>query len=379
MEKLSRVVSTLFLLAALFQNVISESINWSMTNCSYPVTSSGGRAGVIFEESETLVDFQLTNGELVAFYLDEHPLTLGVEAITVVTSSGSSSTQTFDFTTFTGNQPYCVQAPLIGATAFSGDYAPLDVATCTSQSNCGRPIPPALFITDITTNPGLTSGDWQNGGFPLYPTKVCGVWKGATRTVNHQTSVISVVPDADPTNLAPTGWNVGSSLYNTTKVVPQSNEWGAIAAWSLQDLNLIPYHSYRFEVMVHDGDQVHTGGDAGLACINFFISADALTASQTTGDSSSGSSSNQTGVIVGWVLGIMAGLSLIIAGSIAGWKNRKKIKAKGQDVLKKWKIPMLGSTVDNPLYAGNNSVHTNPIREKLESILSHHNANANPA
>src|SRR5262249_49868799 len=81
--------------------VMSEGINWNMTNCGYPVTSNGGRAGVVFEESETLVDFQLTNGELVAFYLDEHPLTLGVDSITVVSASGSSSTRTFDFTVFT--------------------------------------------------------------------------------------------------------------------------------------------------------------------------------------------------------------------------------------------------------------------------------------
>ena len=43
--------------------------------------------------------------------------------------------------------------------------------------------------------------------------------------------------------------------------------YGAEIRWSLADLQragvLLPGHNYRFYVMVHDGDQNKTGGDAG--------------------------------------------------------------------------------------------------------------------
>src|SRR5262249_49094786 len=44
--------------------------------------------------------------------------------------------------------------------------------------------------------------------------------------------------------------------------------------WSLDDLNkqgvLVPGHTYRFYVIVHDGDQNKVGGDAGQASFTYF-------------------------------------------------------------------------------------------------------------
>src|SRR5581483_10081923 len=47
--------------------------------------------------------------------------------------------------------------------------------------------------------------------------------------------------------------------------------YGAEARWNLADLNLIPGHTYRFYVIVHDGDQNKSGGDCGQASFVFTI------------------------------------------------------------------------------------------------------------
>jgi hypothetical protein len=61
-------------------------------------------------------------------------------------------------------------------------------------------------------------------------------------------------------NVGPGGVNPPSSLHDfgfSTEIV-----------WSIADLGLDPTHSYRIQVMVHDGDQNKTGGDVGQACFN---------------------------------------------------------------------------------------------------------------
>ena len=49
---------------------------------------------------------------------------------------------------------------------------------------------------------------------------------------------------------------------------------GALPEWNLTDLYnqglLIPGHTYRFYVIVHDGDQNKVGGDAGQASFTYF-------------------------------------------------------------------------------------------------------------
>jgi hypothetical protein len=134
---------------------------------------------------------------------------------------------------------------------------------------------PALFITDITTDPTSTSGDWQFDGTPIAPTAVYGAWKAAVRTVNYTRLVssgptITVTPGSDP---ARDDWNLGtgsdvppggfSSLVNLG--------FGAEVTWSVDSLGLQSGHAYRVQVMVHDGDQHYTGGDAGEACMTVVV------------------------------------------------------------------------------------------------------------
>jgi hypothetical protein len=46
--------------------------------------------------------------------------------------------------------------------------------------------------------------------------------------------------------------------------------YGTEVRW---DLVLAAGHSYRIQVMVHDGDQNKVGGDSGEACVNFCADA----------------------------------------------------------------------------------------------------------
>jgi hypothetical protein len=148
----------------------------------------------------------------------------------------------------------------VGTTIATGDQSGNDVA-----AGGGRPLWPALFITDLTVN-GQTSraGDWQQGGTGIAPTRVCGVWKGAVRTVDNTANppTVSVTPDQDP---AKNNWTLGAGSDDPP--IGLSNEgYGAECSWSISSLGLINGHSYRLQFMVHDGDQNKSGGDSGEAC-----------------------------------------------------------------------------------------------------------------
>jgi hypothetical protein len=145
---------------------------------------------------------------------------------------------------------------------------------------------PVLFVTDTTVdvaNP--RAGDWQfgpatagdpNRAVPNNPSDVFGTWKGAVRTVNKLTNTITVTPDADP---ATNDYNLdgscpGINCPDTPPAGLTNQGFGAEVRWSLANLRdrfnqpLVPGHIYRFEFMVHDGDQNKTGGDSGEACAN---------------------------------------------------------------------------------------------------------------
>jgi hypothetical protein len=131
----------------------------------------------------------------------------------------------------------------------------------------GRPMFPALYITDLSVPPGSTNplaGDWQYGGTGIPPTAVFGTWKAAVKTIDCSKNpcTTTVTPDADP---AKNNWNLGTG----SDAVPTglTNEgYGAEVRWDVSALGLISGHQYRLYFMVHDGDQNKTGGDVGQAC-----------------------------------------------------------------------------------------------------------------
>ena len=104
------------------------------------------------------------------FYNDEHAMTLGVHQTVI---NGVSTDYPVSPLT---KSPDMVNMPKTGTNLIIGQQAGVDPV--------GRPMWPALFITDITNDANDVSGDWQWGGAPVNPTYVAGTWKGAVRTVD---------------------------------------------------------------------------------------------------------------------------------------------------------------------------------------------------
>jgi hypothetical protein len=238
------------------------------------MTGATGLAAVVFNESTVLAAVFPSGGEptatIAVFYNDEHAMTLGVRQVQVKDASGPTM---MDFPVSPlPSDPGTVSNPMLGTTMITGDYSGLDVSL--------RPMWPALFITDTTANPNSRTGDWQSGGVPVGPTAVFGSWKAAVRvvdkTVNPPTA--SITPDQDPQmnnwNLGPGADPVPAAIMGmaaggggrrgmTTGTVGNLG-FGAEARFVV---SLKTGHSYRLQVMVHDGDQLKVGGDSGEACV----------------------------------------------------------------------------------------------------------------
>ncbi len=228
-----------------------------IVDCGYPYSSSNVLTSITFNEDGVLRAIapsgSASSGVVRLFYNDEHALTLGVRSVVAKTASGSTSTD-YAVSPLPGD-PGSVTSPQTGSNVLAGEQSGLDPSL--------RPMWPALFITDVSVNPTSRSGDWQQGGRPSAPNAVYGTWKAAVRTVDETVSpsTVSITPDADPSK---NNWTLGGP-----DTAPQglSNEgYGAEVVWN------VPFtagHSYRVQVLVHDGDQNKAGGDAGEACVLF--------------------------------------------------------------------------------------------------------------
>jgi hypothetical protein len=235
----------------------------------YPFSSSNPRTSLAFNESEVLRAFTggiLGFGDRIkVWYNDEHALALGVRRVKVKTSAGTTTTD-YPVTALLSN-PGSEVMPLVGTTMLTGDQAGTDVS--------GRPLFPALFITDVTTDPSSLAGDWQSGGSPIPPHAVYGTWKGAVRNVDNTVSPpkVTFTMDNDPSE---NHWNLG--LGDPVPPGTKDEGYGAEIVWNVSDLQvnggpLLAGHSYRLQFMVHDGDQTKTGGDVGQGCVTVCIPA----------------------------------------------------------------------------------------------------------
>jgi hypothetical protein len=242
-----------------------------------------------------------SGGRLAVFYNDEHALALGVSQVTVKNSAGvvtgTTTGTTTAYGTPTATTGHAQPTPGTGVPYYTptelGDpnsVAALQLAIDEGQKRppnmsgssdaSGRPLFPALFITDLSVN-GTNShaGDWQSGSKPVtQPSVVYGAWKYFTEVIT-PTSV-TLTGASDPSKI---NWNLGAGsdtkLPNGALVSSLSNEgYGTEIVWNIKDLidpatgkPLIAGHAYRFYVIDHDGDQNKTGGDSGQACENFIV------------------------------------------------------------------------------------------------------------
>jgi hypothetical protein len=213
-------------------------------NCGYPAS--------MLSESAFLCGIVATGGganpvQIQAYVNDEHAMTLGCTTASNPVSDLPSN-------------PGYVYYPQTGD------------PSCTDSS--GRPMRPSLFITDITTDLNCRAGDQQQGGQAYDPVAVFGTWKSATGST----------PDADPSggfnywyltsnaDPLPSYVNAQCPCITTTDGVttcpgsgPTEKGYGAEVRY---EVALVSGHSYRVQIMVHDGDPT-PDGDAAEACVNF--------------------------------------------------------------------------------------------------------------
>jgi hypothetical protein len=199
-------------------------------NCGYPKTS--------FVESATICGINAVGGGakpaiIQVFYNDEHALTLGCATATHPVEPLSTD-------------PAAVHYPQ------TGDPACVDTM--------GRLLRPVLYVTDISTDPACTAGDQQKGGPANNPIAIFGSWKSATEGAGN----VGTPATADP---APNKWDLTSSAdpVPASAMAACSQGYGAELRF---EVGLISGHSYRFQVIAHDGDQ-NKGGDSGENCAVF--------------------------------------------------------------------------------------------------------------
>ena len=205
-------------------------------SCGYPVTS--------FVESTTLCAINATGGGakpaiVQVFYNDEHALTLGC-----ATASSPVSPLSTD--------PAAVPYPQTGDPA--------------CNDTVGRPLRPVLYVTDISGDSTCTAGDQQKGGPAYDPIAIFGTWKSATEGAGN----VGTPAMADPTA---NKWNLTTSADPVpTAAMACTQGYGAELRF---EVGLISGHSYRLQVIAHDGDQ-NKGGDSGEACAIFCAGSGSL-------------------------------------------------------------------------------------------------------
>jgi hypothetical protein len=229
-----------------------------VVDCGYPYSSSTNLlTSVTFNEDGVLRTIEPSGtssaGVVRMFYNDEHAMTLGVRSVVVTSASGNSTTN-YSVSALNAD-PGSVTSPQTGTNMLVGDQSGLDPSL--------RPMWPVLYVTDVTANPTSRAGDWQQGGLPTGPNAVYGTWKSAVRTVDTTVSpsTVTITPDADP---AKNDWTLGGPDPAPSGLSDEG--YGAEVVWSVP---FIAGHSYRVQVLVHDGDQNKAGGDAGEACVLF--------------------------------------------------------------------------------------------------------------
>ena len=240
------------------------------TECvlGYPDNSAPPRSRVAFNESEVLRAYGRSSGEIRMWYNDEHAMLLGIRQVYLdLPKPATDIFVNHAVALMVGNPSSAIGSPgssrpqyvLTGLESLVGDGGAADPS--------GRPVYPAVFVTDITTDATLRTGDWQQGGTAYRPNEVFGTWKAAVLNLKYSTTKLmsrEFALDADP---AKNHRNLGPGADLMPAGVPDEG-FSSEVVWTLGGLGLNPSHNYRLQFMVHDGDQNKAGGDVGQACMN---------------------------------------------------------------------------------------------------------------
>ena len=237
----------------------------------YPYGTLPERSAVIFNESETLRALEpriATLGDTIRmWYSDEHAMLLGIRAVATRPKGGVIGTPVeYPVTKFTPRFFGLADEATNPATGATEDQDGTDPA--------GRPIPPSLFCTDITTDSNSIKGDWQMGGKAQGPQFISGTWKSAVVTVDNSgvAPIRVITTDADPAaNNLTLGPNANKPPANMSRQGYVTEARWNVNTMTCNGVALQRGHTYRMQFMVHDGDQNKTGGDVGEACATVII------------------------------------------------------------------------------------------------------------
>jgi hypothetical protein len=190
----------------------------------------------------------LNTDTIKMWYIDEHPVTLG--------RSGS------------GYAVSPIPPSQVQATPQIGDP--------TAREGNNLPVYPALYLTNITSDPTSTIGDAQNGGAGHPPTRISGAWipEGAG-----DSGIPHNGPDVNPSGVGlvdplPAQSNIGHDISGNTHDAGRlyyaaEIEWNIAALIAQGALQVGAGNTYRAQFVVHDGDN---SADLGVACTTIQLS-----------------------------------------------------------------------------------------------------------
>jgi hypothetical protein len=247
------------------------------------------RASQKFNEIGIIEGFSVTNDAngfpltVNTFYSDEHALTIG--------ATGTAWVATYNDPNPASPVVKRIDDAGTNPAGLDGNPQPIPATLDTgplATDPGGREVAPSLYLTDVTANASSTAGDWQNQSGPnttaQRPNYVGGTWKnnGAANPLGSDGKEAQNGADLGPHS---------ETFVNNISTSQGIEKFGAEVRWDTATLDTDSGtagvqppqrgHTYRVQMMFHDGDH---NADTGEACTTFTVPpASPAAATQSTG------------------------------------------------------------------------------------------------